>query len=54
MKLQDILTSDELAELKAIKPVNNVIKAPKHIYQKIQKAKRAGNLISLKSIQEGK
>lgn len=40
-KLQDTLTSDELKQLKEIKPVNNVIHAPEHIYAKIKKVERA-------------
>lgn len=49
MKLKDILTSDELKELKAVKPVNNVIHAPEHIAVKIRKAMRGKN-IKLKGV----
>ena len=50
MKLKDILTSDELKLVKSIKPVNNTIFVPRHIYAKIRKVESARK-IRFKSIQ---
>lgn len=39
MNLRDVLTKDELLELKKIKPANGVMYVPNHIYQKIRKSR---------------
>lgn len=42
MNLKSVLTSDELRELKTIKPKDGVMYVPKHIHKKIQKAQYSG------------
>ena len=42
MNLKSVLTSDELRELKTIKPKDGVMYVPKHIHNKIKKAQYSG------------